>query len=230
MAVALTSTINLVFGSQVLDPETGIILNDEATGFPSFIYHLKLLMCLQMADFSIPGVPDPFGLRASPCLLRHFLRFSAPYTNFAIDNFPEPGKRPLSSMTPTIMEYEDGSFYLAIGGVGGSRIFPSVFQVILNLDWGLDASQAVEFARVHHQLLPDHVKAEAGYPLELLLGLTTRGHKVIGEFSPLTLSILRSFDSRNPAGQADSSVEVVLRENGKFFGRVLSVPSSIVVC
>ena len=53
MAVALTSTVNLVFGSQVLDPETGILLNDE------------------MDDFSIPDVPNQFGLYPSPCTTSH---------------------------------------------------------------------------------------------------------------------------------------------------------------
>ncbi|KAI6026195.1 nucleophile aminohydrolase [Pisolithus microcarpus] len=115
MAVSLTTTVNLVFGSLVLDPETGIILNDE------------------MDDFSTPGFPNKFGLWPSPY------------------NYPEPGKRPLSSIAPTIMEHGDGSFYLAVGGSGGSRIFPSIFQAILNLDWGLDVSEAIEYGRVHDQ-------------------------------------------------------------------------------
>ncbi|KAL4066312.1 gamma-glutamyltranspeptidase [Scleroderma yunnanense] len=142
MAVALTTTINLIFGSQVLDPETGIILNDE------------------MDDFSIPGIPNAFGLWPSPY------------------NYPEPGKRPLSSMTPTIMEYNNGSFYLAVGGSGGSLILTSVFQVILNLDWGLDASQAIEYGRVHDQLLPRQVDADEIIPNDLLDALRVRGHNV----------------------------------------------------
>ncbi|KAF7361903.1 hypothetical protein MVEN_00534900 [Mycena venus] len=125
MAVSLTSTVNLIFGSQVLDPETGVILNDECT-----------------------------------------------------DNYPEPGKRPLSSTAPTIIEYEDGSFAAALGGSGGSRIFGAVFQTLLNLDWGLDASQAVEFGRVHTQLLPEMVDVDEGYPEDILTGLLVRGHKL----------------------------------------------------
>ncbi|KAF9478610.1 gamma-glutamyltranspeptidase [Pholiota conissans] len=142
MSVALTSTVNLVFGSQVLDPETGIILNDE------------------MDDFSIPDIPNQFGLYPSPY------------------NFPEPGKRPLSSTAPTIIENRDGTFYLAIGGSGGSRIFPAIFQVLLNLGWGLDISSAIEYGRLHDQLYPTVVDADDVYPAHLLRDLETRGHTV----------------------------------------------------
>ncbi|KAF9244887.1 gamma-glutamyltranspeptidase [Melanogaster broomeanus] len=143
MAVALTTTVNLVFGSHVLDPETGIILNDE------------------MDDFATPGTPNGFGLWPSPY------------------NYPEPGKRPLSSTAPTIMEYADGSFYLAIGGSGGSRIFPTVLQTLLNLDWGMDASEAVEYGRLHDQLFPTVLDADNILPTSLLDDLRGRGHNVI---------------------------------------------------
>ncbi|KAJ7178528.1 gamma-glutamyltranspeptidase [Mycena crocata] len=140
MAVSLTSTVNFIFGSQVLDPETGVILNDE------------------MDDFSTPGTPNGFGLWPSPY------------------NYPEAGKRPLSSTSPTIVEHADGSFAVAVGGSGGSRIFGAVFQALLNLEWGLDASAAVEYWRVHNQLYPEFVDADVGYPETLLAGLRARGH------------------------------------------------------
>ncbi|KAK7692609.1 hypothetical protein QCA50_004241 [Cerrena zonata] len=142
MAVAITSTVNLVFGSQVMDPVTGIILNDE------------------MDDFSTPGTPNAFGLWPSPF------------------NYPEPFKRPLSSTTPTIIENESGDFYLAIGGSGGSRIFPAVFQTILNLDWGQDVSTAIEYGRLHDQLYPEFVDIDDVYPSEVVADLRGRGHKV----------------------------------------------------
>ncbi|KAI0374193.1 gamma-glutamyltranspeptidase [Pilatotrama ljubarskyi] len=142
MAVALTTTVNLVFGSAVLDPVTGVILNDE------------------MDDFSTPGMPNAFGLYPSPY------------------NYPEPGKRPLSSTVPTIMEHQDGSFYLAAGGSGGSRIFPAVFQVILNMDWGMDVSAAIEYGRVHDQLFPTMVDADDILPPALLEGLREKGHNI----------------------------------------------------
>ncbi|KAF8909841.1 gamma-glutamyltranspeptidase [Mucidula mucida] len=142
MAVAITSTVNLVFGSQVLDPETGIIFNDE------------------MDDFSVPGTPNGFGLWPSPY------------------NYPEPGKRSLSSTVPTIIENADGSFYLAVGGSGGSRIFPAVFQVILNLDWDMNISDAIEYGRLHDQLYPLFMDADSVYPKEILKDLVARGHNV----------------------------------------------------
>ncbi|KAI0355646.1 gamma-glutamyltranspeptidase [Trametes cingulata] len=147
MAVALTTTVNLVFGSAVLDPVTGVILNDEAC----------------MDDFSTPGMPNAFGLYPSPY------------------NYPEPGKRPLSSTVPTIMEHADGSFYLAAGGSGGSRIFPAVFQVILNMDWGMDVSAAIEYGRVHDQLFPTMVDADDVLPPALLDGLREKGHNITGD-------------------------------------------------
>ncbi|KAI9509410.1 gamma-glutamyltranspeptidase-domain-containing protein [Russula earlei] len=142
MAVAVTSTVNLIFGSQVMDPVTGILFNDE------------------MDDFSTPGVPNAFGLWPSPY------------------NYPDAHKRPLSSIAPTIMEYSNGSFYAALGGSGGSKIFPALFQVILNLDWGLDIGSAIEYGRLHHQLYPEWIEADDAYPHELLLGLRTRGHSL----------------------------------------------------
>lgn len=94
------------------------------------------------------------------------------------DNYPEPGKRPLSSTAPTIIEHEDGSFYVAIGGSGGSRIFPSIYQTLFNLDWGLDASQAVEYGRLHNQLFPILTDADNVYPPHLLDELRSRGHNI----------------------------------------------------
>lgn len=165
MAVALTTTVNLVFGSQVLDPETGILLNDE------------------MDDFSTPGFPNDFGLWPSPY------------------NYPEPGKRPLSSIAPTIMEHGDGSFYLAIGGSGGSRIFPSLFQVILNLDWGLDVSEAIEYGRMHDQLLPMKVDVDDTLPNDLVDFLRDRGHNV----------------TVKPIGRVAGIVQAVLQKEGTIF-------------
>ncbi|KDR75924.1 hypothetical protein GALMADRAFT_68202 [Galerina marginata CBS 339.88] len=176
MAVALTSTVNLVFGSQVLDPETGILFNDE------------------MDDFSTPGVPNGFGLWPSPY------------------NYPGPGKRPLSSTAPTILEHADGSFYLAIGGSGGSRIFPAIFQVLLNLDWGMDVSQAIEFGRLHDQLYPLVVDADDVYPRDILQDLVRRGHCVklsdINRVASVIQAVLYDPDSGVISAASDS------RKNG----------------
>ena len=98
-----------------------------------------------------------------------------------VDNYPEPGKRPLSSTTPIIIEDESGSFYSALGGSGGSRIFPAVFQTILNLDWGMDISAAIEYGRMHDQLFPLVVDTDDILPPALLDGLRKLGHNISGE-------------------------------------------------
>lgn len=82
---------------------------------------------------------------------------------------------------PTIIEHSDGSFFAAIGGSGGSRIFGAVFQTLLNLDFGLDVSQAVEYGRLHDQLYPLMLDADSVYPSDILDELRDRGHNVTGE-------------------------------------------------
>ena len=84
------------------------------------------------------------------------------------------------------MEYEDGSFYVAIGGAGGSRIFPSIFQVILNLEWGMDVSSAIEYGRLHDQLYPLNLDVDDTYPQDVIDGLKERGHNVTGESGVLS--------------------------------------------
>ncbi|KIY53111.1 gamma-glutamyltranspeptidase [Fistulina hepatica ATCC 64428] len=145
MSVSVTSTINFVFGSQVLDPITGIIFNDE------------------MDDFSVPGVPNGFGLWPSPY------------------NYPEAGKRSLSSTAASIIDNQDGSFYASIGGSGGSRIFGSIFQVLMNLEWDLDISKAIEYGRVHDQLYPLTMEVDDTYPADIIDGLRALGHNVTVE-------------------------------------------------
>ena len=107
-----------------------------------------------------------------------------------VDNYPEPGKRPLSSTAPTIIEHTDGSFFVAIGGSGGSRIFGAIFQTLLNLDLGLDVSQAVEFGRLHDQLYPLILDADSVYPPDILDALRNRGHNVTGAFKRALFNIL----------------------------------------
>lgn len=91
------------------------------------------------------------GVLLSPLHAETSLHSASPY------NYPAPGKRSLSSTAPLIMDSPEGEVYVALGGSGGSRIFGSVAQVLLNLDWGFDISNAVEQQRVHHQLSPAYV-------------------------------------------------------------------------
>lgn len=102
------------------------------------------------------------------------------------------------------MENEDGETLLALGGSGGSRIFGSVAQVLLNLDWGFDVANAVEQPRVHDQLSPAYVSVESGYRPDLVDALRERGHNIT------------IFDVN--LGIAETQL-VLRKESGKFFGQ-----------
>jgi gamma-glutamyltranspeptidase/glutathione hydrolase len=94
-------------------------------------------------------------------------------------NLPGPGKRPLSSMTPTIV-LKDGKPVIVTGSPGGSRIISTVLQVIVNaVDFHMPIAAAVSAPRLHHQWQPDEVVAEPGFAPELLQALEARGHKVV---------------------------------------------------
>jgi gamma-glutamyltranspeptidase/glutathione hydrolase len=94
-------------------------------------------------------------------------------------NLPGPGKRPLSSMSPTIV-LKDGKPVLVTGTPGGSRIITGVLQVILNtIDHGMNAAAAVAAPRLHNQWLPDEVRVENGFAAEALDSLRARGHNVM---------------------------------------------------
>lgn len=94
-------------------------------------------------------------------------------------NLPGPGKRPLSSMSPTIV-LKDGKPVLVTGSPGGSRIISTVLQVIVNvLDYKMDVAAAVAAPRLHHQWLPDEVRIERGFPDDVLLKLKAMGHLVV---------------------------------------------------
>jgi gamma-glutamyltranspeptidase/glutathione hydrolase len=94
-------------------------------------------------------------------------------------NLPGPGKRPLSSMSPTIV-LKDGKPILVTGSPGGSRIISTVLQVIVDvLDYHMDVAAAVAAPRLHHQWLPDEVRIEHGFSEDTLAGLKAKGHRVI---------------------------------------------------
>ena len=94
-------------------------------------------------------------------------------------NLPGPGKRPLSSMAPTIV-LKDGKPFLITGSPGGSRIISAVLQVIVNtIDFQMPIGQAVSAPRLHHQWQPDEVYAEPGFAPDVLDALEKRGHKIV---------------------------------------------------
>ncbi|AJA59444.1 MULTISPECIES: gamma-glutamyltransferase [Bradyrhizobium] len=94
-------------------------------------------------------------------------------------NLPGPGKRPLSSMSPTIV-LKDGKPVLVTGSPGGSRIISTVLQVIVNvLDYKMDVAAAVAAPRLHHQWLPDEVRVESGFPGDVLFELKAMDHLIV---------------------------------------------------
>ncbi|HEY0712233.1 MAG TPA: gamma-glutamyltransferase, partial [Polyangia bacterium] len=116
----------------------------------------------EMDDFSLaPGVANAFGLQGTA------------------QNAIAPGKRPLSSMSPTLV-VDDNGVRIAVGGAGGPTIISSTLQVLLNvLDGKLDAQAASAAPRVHHQWQPDVLATEPEIPIDVLEGLTRRGHKTM---------------------------------------------------
>jgi gamma-glutamyltranspeptidase/glutathione hydrolase len=94
-------------------------------------------------------------------------------------NAPGPGKRPLSSMTPTIV-LKDGKPWLVTGSPGGSRIINTVLQILVNvIDRKMDIARAVSAPRVHNQWMPDQVFVESALPQELIAALKARGDDVV---------------------------------------------------
>ncbi len=121
-----------------------------------------VLLNNELDDFAVkPNAPNAYGL----------IGFQA--------NEPGPGKRPLSSMTPTIV-LRDGKPFLVTGSPGGSRITTAVLQVVVNvIDDGMDLAHAVEAPRVHNQWMPDRVIVEPGLASDLVAALQARGDKVV---------------------------------------------------
>jgi gamma-glutamyltranspeptidase/glutathione hydrolase len=117
----------------------------------------------EMDDFSAkPGAPNQFGLLGSKA------------------NSIQPGKRMLSSMTPTIV-LKNGKPFLVLGSPGGSTVITSVLQVILNVvDFGMNIQEAVDSPRIHHQWYPDQIFFERrGLPKDVIENLERRGHKLV---------------------------------------------------
>ncbi|MES2856110.1 MAG: gamma-glutamyltransferase, partial [Bdellovibrionota bacterium] len=136
----------------------------------------------EMDDFTTrPGVPNMFGLIQGEA------------------NSVRAGARPLSSMSPTIVEKE-GKTVLVLGAPGGPRIISGVLQVLYRvISRGMDVESAIYAPRVHHQFLPDSVKTDAmKLPPESIEGLKSRGHVV--EFS------------------STAKVYGIVRDNGRLMG------------
>lgn len=116
----------------------------------------------EMDDFSAkPGVPNAYGLLGGAA------------------NKVEPGKRMLSSMSPTIVR-KSGRNFLVTGSPGGSRIITTTLQVLLNvIDYGMNIQTAVDAPRIHHQWLPDQIRIEQGISSDTIRLLQDAGHTVV---------------------------------------------------
>jgi len=142
-AVSLTATINTPFGSGVIVPGTGFLLNNEMDDFVTW-----------------PGKPNYFGLVGTAA------------------NEVEPGKRPLSSMSPTIL-VRDNHPHLIVGSMGGPRIITAVALAIVNaLDYRMTIQEAIDFPRFHHQWRPDELWLEQDYPADIAAALRARNHTI----------------------------------------------------
>lgn len=141
----------------------------------------------EMDDFAArPGKPNMFGLVQGE------------------RNKVEGGKRPLSSMTPTIVLRKDGTTWFALGARGGPRIISAVMQSVINvIDHGMDIQAAIDAPRIHHQWLPDEMLYEFG-------------------ISPDTLSILSSYGHKFPAraGGIASATGIMIDDKGVRLGAI----------
>ena len=168
---------NAVANTYTLNFSYGLGLVAEGTG---------IILNNELDDFAAkPGVPNAYGLVGGDA------------------NAPGPNKRPLSSMSPTIV-LKDGKPFLVTGSPGGSRIITTVLQVALNvIDHGMNIAEAVIAPRIHHQWLPDEVAAERGFSPDTLRLLESRGHTVkVGNTSGSAHSIMAVPDGL--AGAADT--------------------------
>ena len=144
---------NAVSNTYTLNFSYGLGMVADGTG---------VLLNNELDDFTAaPGASNAYGL----------VGFEA--------NLPSPGKRPLSSMSPTIV-LKDDKPVLVTGSPGGSRIISAVLQVIVNtIDFDMNVAAAVSAPRLHHQWLPDEVRVEHGFPEATLAALRAKGHRVI---------------------------------------------------
>jgi gamma-glutamyltranspeptidase / glutathione hydrolase len=160
---------NAVSNTYTLNFPYGVGLVADGTG---------VLLNNELDDFTAaPGASNAFGL----------VGYEA--------NLPGPGKRPLSSMSPTIV-LKDGKPILVTGSPGGSRIISTVLQVIVDvLDYHMDVAAAVAAPRLHHQWMPDEVRIERGFPDDVLAALKAKGHQIVepmGQTSANSIAINES--------------------------------------
>jgi gamma-glutamyltranspeptidase/glutathione hydrolase len=167
---------NAVSNTYTLNFSYGLGLVAEDTG---------VLLNNELDDFTAkPGAANAYGL----------IGYTA--------NLPGAGKRPLSSMTPTIL-LKDGKPFLITGSPGGSRIISTVLQVIVNvIDFHMPIGEAVSAPRLHQQWQPEEVYVEPGFAPDVLDALTARGHKILPTQSFSSANSIE-ITANGPVGAAD---------------------------
>ena len=156
-------------------------------GSKVFVDGAGFLLNNEMDDFSAkPGVPNQFGLIGGEA------------------NAIAPGKRMLSSMTPTIVE-KNGKLFAVVGSPGGARIITTVFQTVLNLvEFDMTMADAVQAPRVHHQQWPDSIRIEVGaLPDSTMAALRAKGHAVYANGSMGRVDAIRIMPDGRMEGGAD---------------------------
>ncbi|NRG16993.1 gamma-glutamyltransferase [Rhizobiales bacterium] len=149
----------------VVDAEGNAVSNTYTLNFSYGVRMMApgtgVLLNNELDDFSAkPGVPNAYGLIGGDA------------------NAVEARKRPLSSMSPTIV-FRDGKPFLVTGSPGGSRIITTVLQVIMNVvDHGMNVAEATAAARIHHQWLPDEIRVEEGISPDTIEKLQAMGHTI----------------------------------------------------
>lgn len=161
----------------VVDPQGNVVANtytlNDLYGSGVTAKGTGILLNDEMDDFtSKPGTPNLWGVIQGE------------------RNSIAPGKRPLSSMTPTIVLRKDGSLWFAVGARGGARIINAVLQIILNIiDHGMNIQQAIDAPRIHHQWFPDLVRHEPfGLSADTMRALESRGHKLEEATTPRNIA------------------------------------------
>jgi len=171
----------------VVDTEGNVVSNtytiNDLYGSAVTIKGTGILMNNEMDDFAArPGKPNLFGLVQGE------------------RNKIEGGKRPLSSMTPTIVLGKDGSLWFAVGARGGPRIISAVIQTVINMiDYDMNIQQAIDAPRIHHQWLPDEVFYEPfGLSQDTIKALESRGHKLTSK--PAYIASATGIEIENQTG------------------------------
>ncbi|MGO4716891.1 gamma-glutamyltransferase [Bradyrhizobium sp. 2TAF24] len=167
---------NAVSNTYTLNFSYGVGLVAEGTG---------VLLNNELDDFTAaPSASNAYGL----------VGFEA--------NLPGPGKRPLSSMTPTIV-LRDGKPVLVTGSPGGSRIISAVLQVVVDvIDYRMDGALAVALPRLHQQWRPEGVYVEQGFAADVLDGLRAKGHTIVMPLGQTSANSI-SFTAEGALGAPD---------------------------